>query len=60
MSKLTNKQCEASFKSLCAEINYELGLDPIMDREFYNDYTDSLCKDGMITEKQYETMPNPF
>ena len=29
-------------------------------REAWNNYTDSLCKDRLITEKQYETWTNPF
>lgn len=26
----------------------------------WNDYTDSLCKDGQITSKQYHKWSNPF
>ena len=29
-------------------------------REFFNDYTDSLCKNRQITVKQCETWTNPF
>jgi hypothetical protein len=29
-------------------------------REFFNNYTDSLCKDRRITSRQYETWGNPF
>jgi len=29
-------------------------------REAWNNYTDSLYKDGMITERQYDTWSNPF
>lgn len=29
-------------------------------RQYFNDYTDMLCKDGMITELQYSTWTNPF
>lgn len=34
--------------------------DVIAKREFFNDYTDSLCKEGDITLKQYESWSNPF
>jgi hypothetical protein len=29
-------------------------------RESWNNFTDSLCKDGMITEHQYNTWTHPF
>lgn len=29
-------------------------------RTAWNDYTDMLCKDGKITEYQYENWTNPF
>jgi len=28
--------------------------------EAWNDFTDALCKQGTITEKQYDTWSNPF
>ena len=34
--------------------------DPISKREEWNNWTDSLCKDGLITEKQYENWGQPF
>ena len=34
--------------------------DAIAQREFFNNYTDALCKDGEITLRQYETWTNPF
>ena len=34
--------------------------DTIAKREAFNNYTDSLCKEGKITLKQYETWGNPF
>lgn len=34
--------------------------DVIAKREYFNNYTDMLCKDGDITLKQYETWDNPF
>lgn len=34
--------------------------DPIYTRENWNNFTDTLCKGGKITMKQYETWTNPF
>ena len=34
--------------------------DYVAKREFFNNYTDMLCKEGVITSKQYETWSNPF
>lgn len=36
------------------------GVDEIMRREEWNNYTDMLCKDRRITSRQYETWSNPF
>ena len=34
--------------------------DKVARRCYWNDFTDSLCKDRSITEKQYENWTNPF
>ena len=34
--------------------------DPIAKRTEWNDWTDSLCKDNLITDKQYDSWSNPF
>jgi len=34
--------------------------DSIMNRLEWSYYTDSLCKDGKITLKQYENWSNPY
>lgn len=34
--------------------------DSVAKREYYNDYTDMLCKEGMITTHQYNSWSNPF
>ena len=34
--------------------------DTVWKREEWNNFTDMLCKEGYITEKQYETWSNPF
>ena len=34
--------------------------DSIAKREMWNNYTDALCKDGVITLRQYENWGQPF
>jgi len=34
--------------------------DHIAMREAFNDFTDGLCKDGLITDHQYNTWSNPY
>lgn len=34
--------------------------DKVAIRTAWNDYTDMLCKDGIITQRQYNTWGNPF
>jgi len=34
--------------------------DVVAKREAWNNYTDMLCKDNMITDNQYNTWVNPF
>jgi len=36
------------------------GVDSIKRREAFNNFTDSLCKEGRITQKQYNNWSNPF
>lgn len=36
------------------------GDDIVAKRTAWNDFTDSLMKDGEITEKQYDTWTQPF
>lgn len=44
--------------------NFILPRLPALDkpalREAWNNYTDALCKDGDITQFQYDTWTNPF
>lgn len=63
--KMTKKQAVEFFREEILPVikeNYE--QDGITDkparREAWNNFTDSLCKDGQITLKQYETWDNPF
>lgn len=34
--------------------------DKVALAEAWNNYTDSLCKEGLITQKQYNNWENPF
>jgi hypothetical protein len=34
--------------------------DKVWRRELWNNYTDRLCKDGEITQAQYDSWTNPF
>jgi len=53
---LTKQQALRVFKQF-----YSISkTDSIMNRLEWSYYTDSLCKDGKITLKQYENWSNPF
>lgn len=61
--RLTKKTALAIFKEQLTanQESYNLIIkDKVALREAWNNYTDSLCKDGMITEHQYDTWSNPF
>jgi len=47
------------YKIKAIENGYRRG-DEIAKRTEWNDYTDALCKDGLITSKQYDTWDSPF
>jgi len=61
--KITKKEVVAQFRELWADL---LASEPswrgdsIAKRTAFNDYTDTLCKDGIITNYQYENWSNPF
>ena len=38
----------------------ELSSDKVARSEAWNNYTDSLCKEGLISSKQYHNWTNPF
>lgn len=49
------------FREMVREVyDREQRKDVPMLREAWNNYTDSLCKDGRITPRQYDTWTNPF
>ena len=59
-----HKMTKAEVIAHCREVfrenpDYFRG-DVTAQREFFNDYTDMLCKDREISAKQYETWTNPF
>ena len=47
------------YKIKAIENGYRRG-DEVAKRTEWNDYTDALCKDGLITSKQYKTWDQPF
>jgi len=61
--KLTKKDALRAFKNvLNSDYVYYANIrgDKVAMREFWNNFTDMLCKDGEITENQYNTWSNPF
>lgn len=48
--------CEAVFNEFPETFEDDIPA----QRVYFTDYTDGLCKDGMITEHQYNTWTNPF
>lgn len=41
------------FKDMCSELEIDLGDDSPAWREFFNDWTNLLCSDGIICESSY-------
>lgn len=58
--KMNKNQAFDQFKETYAEFIKENKNDKVAIRTAWNDYTDFLMKDGMITEKQYKTWTQPF
>ena len=54
--RLTKAEALRLFK----EVDNSPKGDSVWRREAWSVYTDSLCKDGYISERQYETWTNPF
>lgn len=58
---MTDREVSAMWESECLPYvvkQYELDGQPdyVARRESFNDYTDMLCKDGVITDEQYDNM----
>ena len=60
MAKVTKVQILREFKDVVKGYAPEMRKDAPMMREAWNNYTDSLCKDGIITESQYNNWTSPF
>jgi hypothetical protein len=61
-TKMTKNQALQDFKEniLPAVVSKYGKNDKVAICEAWNEYTDMLCKDGLISMKQYETWDNPF
>lgn len=59
MTLIGNAQVLADFKQLLRDDYGAMIGDRIACRELLNNYTDALCKDGLITIQQYETIISP-
>ena len=58
--KMTKAEALRDFRILYKTFtNYGKG-DVVAKRTEWNDYTDRLCKEGLITLKQYENWGQPF
>ena len=58
--KMTKAEVIAESREVFKEMPEVFRGDAIAKREYFNDYTDSLCKAGRITHHQYDTWSNPF
>jgi len=56
---MTKAEALKRFRDLYKTMGYRRG-DDIAKRTEWNDYTDGLCKDRLITLKQYENWGQPF
>ena len=55
---MTKKEAVKEFRNLFAELFTKKDR-PAIDQA-WNDWTDGLCKDKQITQKQYDTGVHPF
>ena len=59
-NQMTKKEALSAFRVLYKTFtNYRPG-DTTAKRTEWNDFTDHLCKQGLITSKQYDTWDQPF
>ena len=56
---MTKAEALSHFRLLLKDTNLSR-TDSIAKREMWNNYTDALCKDGVITLNQYENWGQPF
>tara|TARA_R100000234_G_scaffold4204_3_gene3294 strand:+ start:227 stop:409 length:183 start_codon:yes stop_codon:yes gene_type:complete len=57
--KMTKAEALSHFRLLLKDTNLSR-TDSTAKREMWNNYTDALCKDGVITLNQYENWGQPF
>jgi len=57
---MTKKQVINELKSMCPNCQYNGKKDHVACSQCFNDFTDMLCKDGLITQDQYDNWTNPF
>ena len=53
---MTKQQALSEFRAIGGVIKGDV----IYTRENWNNFTDSLCKRGKISDRQYNTWSNPF
>ena len=58
--KMTKEQVIRDLKSICVDCPYYKKKDSVACSQCFNDYTDQLCKEGLITLAQYNNWSNPF
>ena len=59
MKAMTKQDALREFRRMTEIVEHHRG-DRVAKREGWNDYTDALRKDGLITQKQYQEWTNPF
>ena len=57
---MTKEKAVKVFKELFTNFRNELKVDRIAVALCWDDFTDTLCKDGEITEGQYNRWSNPW
>ena len=57
---LTKKQALIIFKDLYKDFLKKNRFDYVAKREAWNNWTDALCKDRVITSWQYDNWTQPF
>ena len=46
----------AMFSDMCQDIGIDYGNDDVAWRECFNNWTDAICKDGLICEASYSDL----
>lgn len=57
---MTKQQATAEFKEMYPNYKQETKADYCKMQLIWSTYVDGLCKDGQITQKQYDTWLAPF